>query len=230
LLNVTSGEDEVTLDEISAITEYIQREAGYDTNIIWGNCSNISLGKKISVTIIATGFDSKMFDRVDSSKNKTKVNLEDVTAMADGSIIEINRPIEVKPAAEIVLENEIELNPTVTTEMQKETEVLVETEMEEMKLVTREVKAEGSSIDENSLSHEERMRRIQKLRGLSMNKPADLTEMENEPAYKRRNLNLKDTPHSSDSNISTLYMSDGENGKSELKKNNTFLHGHDKVD
>src|SRR5215831_3332461 len=43
LVNINSGTQEVTLDEVSEITEYIQREAGYETNIIWGNCFNESL-------------------------------------------------------------------------------------------------------------------------------------------------------------------------------------------
>ncbi|MEO5675280.1 MAG: cell division protein FtsZ, partial [Chitinophagales bacterium] len=55
LVNITSGSVEVTLDEVSEITEYIQREAGYETNIIWGNCFNESLGEKLLVTVIATG-------------------------------------------------------------------------------------------------------------------------------------------------------------------------------
>ncbi len=58
LLNITSGKIEVTLDEISDIQEYIQTVAGADTNIIWGNCYNESLGDKLSVTVIATGFES----------------------------------------------------------------------------------------------------------------------------------------------------------------------------
>ena len=59
LLNITSGSKEVTMDEIFEITEFIQEEAGYGTDLIWGNCYDESLGNKISVTVIATGFDHK---------------------------------------------------------------------------------------------------------------------------------------------------------------------------
>ena len=99
-----------------------------------------------------------------------------------------------------------------------------------MRLITKEAKEETNVVDESGLSHDEKMRRIQKLRGLSMNKGEALSELEKEPAYKRRNLNLKDIPHSSEQNISTLYLSDSADGKHELKKNNSFLHGHNKVD
>lgn len=56
LLNVTSGEDEITMDEIDEITDYIQNEAGYTAELIWGNGTDESLGNSISVTVIATGF------------------------------------------------------------------------------------------------------------------------------------------------------------------------------
>ena len=234
LLNVTSGEEEVTLDEISNITEFIQSQAGYDSNIIWGNCHNPALGKAISVTVIATGFESQTFGRNDAAQRKQKLSLEGINTPenSDGSVREINRPsIQTKPAAESLIENEIELTPTVTGTVTSEPAMASEENLEgQMRLITKEAKEETNVVDESGLSHDEKMRRIQKLRGLSMNKGEALSELEKEPAYKRRNLNLKDIPHSSEQNISTLYLSDSADGKHELKKNNSFLHGHDKVD
>jgi len=58
LLYIASGTDEISMDEVSDITDYIQREAGSSAEIIWGNGYDESLGNKVSVTIIATGFDS----------------------------------------------------------------------------------------------------------------------------------------------------------------------------
>ena len=57
LLNISSGASEVTMDEISTITEFVQGEAGYGTDLIWGHCQDESLGESISVTVIATGFE-----------------------------------------------------------------------------------------------------------------------------------------------------------------------------
>jgi cell division protein FtsZ len=56
LLLIVSGSNEVTIDEISAINEYIQKEAGNSTNIIMGIGEDETLDNAISVTIIATGF------------------------------------------------------------------------------------------------------------------------------------------------------------------------------
>jgi cell division protein FtsZ len=57
LLNIISGDDEVRMGEIGQIIDYLQQEAGDNANIIWGNGYDPSLGNKISVTIIATGFE-----------------------------------------------------------------------------------------------------------------------------------------------------------------------------
>ena len=57
LLLIVSGSDEITIDEIGEINEFIQNEAGNNANIIMGVGEDETLGESISVTIIATGFD-----------------------------------------------------------------------------------------------------------------------------------------------------------------------------
>ena len=59
LIYITSGSDEVSLDEVVEITEYAQSICGNSSDVIWGNGVDESLGEDISVTLIATGFDSK---------------------------------------------------------------------------------------------------------------------------------------------------------------------------
>ena len=57
LLLIVSGNEEITIDEIGLINEYIQERAGHGANIIMGIGEDISLETSISVTVIATGFD-----------------------------------------------------------------------------------------------------------------------------------------------------------------------------
>ncbi len=57
LLLITFGSDEITIDEISEINEYIQNEAGHNANIIMGIGEDEKLEESISVTVIATGFN-----------------------------------------------------------------------------------------------------------------------------------------------------------------------------
>lgn len=56
LLNITSGTDEVTVDELGTITDMIRDRVGQMVNVIWGTCSDESLGEDIRITLIATGF------------------------------------------------------------------------------------------------------------------------------------------------------------------------------
>lgn len=56
LLNIISGNEEITIGEIGEIIEYLQMEAGQEADIIWGNGYDESIGDKISVTILCTGF------------------------------------------------------------------------------------------------------------------------------------------------------------------------------
>ncbi len=58
LLSIMSGEDdELSMDELSEITEYIQERAGDDAEVIFGQGIDPELGKGIRVTVIATGFE-----------------------------------------------------------------------------------------------------------------------------------------------------------------------------
>lgn len=58
LVNIASGEEEVRIDEIDAINEFIQA-ATHETDIILGTSRDMSLGNKLMVTVIATGFEAK---------------------------------------------------------------------------------------------------------------------------------------------------------------------------
>ena len=87
-------------------------------------------------------------------------------------------------------------------------------------------------IDEHNDDDQMRLfvERRKRLRGLNMKlqNPADLSDLENEPAYKRRQIDLEDLPHSSESNVSKYSLYEDENARPELKRRNPFL--HDNVD
>lgn len=57
LLYITSGEDEISLDEVHEITDYIQHICGNTAEVIWGNGVDKSLENSIAITVIATGFE-----------------------------------------------------------------------------------------------------------------------------------------------------------------------------
>ena len=78
LLLIVSGTNEVTLDEIGEINDYIQDEAGYDANIIMGIGEDDKLGDAISVTIVATGFAADQQSTITNTEVKKIIHtLED---------------------------------------------------------------------------------------------------------------------------------------------------------
>jgi cell division protein FtsZ len=88
---------------------------------------------------------------------------------------------------------------------------------------------EGANLNTEGLKIESRERES-RLRSISMQlrTPSGLTSLEDIPAYKRNNIDISETPHSSDSEVSSFTLTNGENNITELKQNNTFL--HDNVD
>ncbi len=70
LLYITSGTNEVSLDEVDEILEIAQNACGNNSDVIWGNGTDDSLGEALSVTLIATGFnhDSKPYTEVLAEK------------------------------------------------------------------------------------------------------------------------------------------------------------------
>ena len=74
LLLIVSGTNEVTLDEIGEINDYIQDEAGYDANIIMGVGEDEKLGDSIAVTIVATGFAKDQQSTITNTEAKKIVH------------------------------------------------------------------------------------------------------------------------------------------------------------
>ena len=124
---------------------------------------------------------------------------------------------EVEPEISSV-DSPIEMVSKNVPEFEKENQVVNEIDSEERSTETREMS-------------EDRINRI-KLATQKLRSPLGLNEMENEPAFKRRNVELDNVKKSTDSNISrfTLWENEDENGSKHtgLSDSNSFL--HDNVD
>ena len=70
LLLIVSGKEEITIDEIGLINDYIQERAGHGANIIMGIGEDSNLESSISVTVIATGFDPNQQEEIIHSEPK----------------------------------------------------------------------------------------------------------------------------------------------------------------
>lgn len=233
LVNITSGTREVTMDEIFEITEFVQEEAGYGTDLIWGNCYDETLGDSLCVTVIATGFESnKNYDKETGKvQEKIRVNLDDddhlsapkkkggISAITNDTEPERERPQPRKPAVfefDDVRETMNKYRPGYSYDEPYRKEEDRE----------REEEARRRKIEQDRVRRE----RLRSTR-VKLNNPHAINELENEPAYKRRGVRLDNVPHSSDEQMSGWTISDNENGDDDaptFRENNSFL--HDNVD
>lgn len=309
LLNVTSGTEEITMDELGEITDYIQEAAGQTAELITGYGCDETIGDNVNVTIIATGFNSKGIElngveparkpeKIIRKLEEEKPAVENVVAAAPeikseepnvlepflikrAPVVEEQKNEEIAPAVESVSEPAVEQvaepvaevqqpalihqleevkkeeaeEPALFNEvqdpelLQPQKQVSIEFEVTNVNPVSEPVSStvnepemkyeiEAQREEEDNLlkkyQQEEQVRkaqeRISKLKELSLKlkTPNGLAELEKEPAYRRRNINLESTPHSSESQVSRYTLSEGEDKKVEIKPNNSFL--HDNVD
>ena len=320
LLNITFGTEEILMDEIMDITDYIQDAAGQTAEVIWGYGTDPNLGEDLCVTVIATGFDATTSKSVtqaegpkkiwlhsndkgeeqttspaneaeqtepflkqgeepatDVDRNKWDVNMPqrelfptpESTTTSDTDIPSTEKladlPQDSLKHAEAQENNEPELNQDLP-ETPREEEVSTNEEfiiynldeVPEPDDLTADVAKNGDTPEEPESNQfqmaedntaeqaspsaqpsreafAERQRQI--TRSLAefkskLNLPGRIADLENEPAYKRRNVSIDDTPQSSDSQVSRMHLSeefDEEgNRRVELRNDNSFL--HDNVD
>ncbi len=246
LMNIASGSKEVTMDEIGDITDYIQEQAGLTADIIWGNCQDENLGERLSVTIIATGFKTR--EELGSEQIKVKENTKTIHTLDEEVKAEVKTsepllPLKDASPLEPTLKKEVPPQPTKVAEKEELTFEFTLQPQAKDSVINTPI-AEAHTEDEKKKVHdlydsdpedntEEQLRksreRIMKLKSLSYRiGNANISDMEKEPAYKRRNIKLDSVPHSSETNVSRYTLSNEDEKKSELRQNNSFL--HDNVD
>ena len=129
LLLIVSGSQEITIDEIGEINDFIQTEAGFNANIIMGVGEDDSLEDSVSVTIIATGFNAEQqHEIVNTEPNRIIHSLEEEQKVVKNIIDNVNFDIEVE--AEVVNPIQAESTSSITTPQET-----VVSEKEEEKIV-----------------------------------------------------------------------------------------------
>ena len=219
LLNITSGNEEVSMDEVGEVTDYITSEVARNVDIIWGIGSDDKLEDNICVTIIATGFESNSIPELYSRKTKKEViSLDDLRTYK----VSDNTDFEVKNTS---VENQLK---------QGVIEFNIDNENAD-KYVLDEKTAEKFSGPVDTKKAAERIRKIkdnrEKIKETNYrltNKTDDIEELENIPAYKRKKRELDKSKPSEDNEVSRYTLFDDENDEVKLSDNNTFL--HDNVD
>ncbi|MFL2573313.1 MAG: cell division protein FtsZ, partial [Flavobacteriales bacterium] len=265
LLKIVSGveEDEIRISELNIIKNKIQQAAGRDVNIIEGIGNDPTLEGSVSITVIATGFQTK---RVNEPVTiKLEENEEEINSEIE-SKIEINEN-QFNSQQTLLLDDDIEFENSVSeNESQNinvEEKIVVDLGLDESTENPEDFI--NNVIEENTLSHEEEndqqenesiefdipqqtekldndlnvsnvqsMRieareREERLREISikLRTPSGLTKLEEEPAYKRNKVDLEETIHSSEDEVSHFSLEEKDDNIL-LNDNNSYL--HDNVD
>jgi cell division protein FtsZ len=237
LVNITSGVKEATMDEIFEITEFIQEEAGNDTNLIWGNCFDERLGEKIAVTIIATGFES----RERRVPGQAQGQRPQANATPDRQVVHLDDDVKKSQPSLFTITSEQEYAP-----VEEKAANAVEFEFDNIRESVEHIRrTTGAGSDPyvrregEDLSPEERRRRIEEaqrrreearnrpLNVVKLNSPQTIIELENQPAYLRKSINLDDVPDAEKTTMSAWTISLEEEGEIRMG-GNSFL--HDNVD
>ncbi|MCO5230015.1 MAG: cell division protein FtsZ [Chitinophagales bacterium] len=229
LLYISSGSKEVTMDEISQITDYVQQAANNDTEIIWGVCHDDNLEDEVSVTLIATGFSD--IDEIKASKEKVVVKLETTTPVETPATTKAPEAT-VAPAKEEVVftinenkESSFAFEFPTNEEPAQTASVFTIKQVNPAESQAQTAASQLSThknVDRGSMNNEVIRRKMASPRFNDQ----FIQEMENTPSFQRKNKRFENMPHSSQSHLSRYSIVDSfedENGNTLDLKKNSFL-------
>ncbi|MFD1294694.1 cell division protein FtsZ [Lutibacter holmesii] len=112
LLLIVSGSEEITIDEIGEINDFIQSEAKSNVNIIMGVGEDEALGDSISVTVVATGFTKDQQYEISNTDPKIVKHIlgeeqEATFDLTDNKGVEVTSKSPTNPLKEEAVKDEI---------------------------------------------------------------------------------------------------------------------------
>ena len=131
--------------------------------------------------------------------------------------------IEEEESAEEVISSILEEEVVVSQSIV----LALDDEIEEKEETLNTLEAAAANPEVMKVEARERDNRLRAI-SMQLRTPSGLTSLEDVPAYKRNNIELEDPTHSSESEVSTYTLTNGNSNTTELKQNNSFL--HDNVD
>jgi cell division protein FtsZ len=229
LINISSGtgEHEITMDELGEITDYMYESASDDALIIRGLSKDDSLNEEISVTVIATGFESNSIFQPYKPPKPEKIDL-----FASNNMV----PKRIVPErGEDVFSVHEKGKKSIITDLEEESQGVIDFSLEQSENLA-EFRGRGPEEDgetkekpEATLRKVKHMQNILKREGLS-NKTMkeNIDTFEDVPAYVRRNLSIGVPENKPESKLSKFTLSSDEDDEPILRENNAYL--NDNVD
>jgi cell division protein FtsZ len=228
LLNISFGDNEITMDEIYEITEYAQEKAGNNADLIWGYNQEEALAEKINVTVIATGFETDIIPelytyekiRAKSTVKPTKKPLNNELILDDEIDFEVDYPENDNSDIFQIKKGTQPVNEPIGVEKVDEEITLFSTEQE------TEIDVDEDALIKNALKSIKKKEPKKTTANLkNETNPKIIDELENVPAFKRKGINIDEEMNIDDSQVSRYTLNDDDDD--ELSEN-PFL--HDNVD
>lgn len=158
LLLIVSGKEEITIDEIGLINDYIQEKAGHGANIIMGVGEDLNLESSISVTVIATGFDPNQQDEIIHSDPKKIIhnldeNNEYVHNLSSDTMIDKKDSLQFDFASNSIdfKNTNSEIENTDNTKIINDTHVNYEEVISDLKINEDEIEINDVSLNINEI-------------------------------------------------------------------------------
>ncbi|MCF6308029.1 MAG: cell division protein FtsZ [Flavobacteriaceae bacterium] len=124
LLLIVSGVEEITIDEIGEISDYIQSEAGHGANIIMGVGDDDSLEDSIAITVIATGFNVEQQNTIVNAESKKVIHILEDEQKAEHVLVADKNESPSNPMSEPI--NNVVKTPIIKHTLFEEEEEIVE--------------------------------------------------------------------------------------------------------
>jgi len=234
LLNITSGKDEITVDEIGNITDTIIENVKGKVNTIWGTCTDETLGDEIRVTLVATGFNEDSIPEF-IMQNPPEKQVVILPGTNEGSLfpeIEEKETIpdeapEEKPPEEKLAEENPVVEKDLTLENINETHILDSIEeAEEISPKKEEPTEQAETMKEGPKSLEKRnTERLKAFNYHNIYDSENIDHLEKEPAFKRKKSPVQPEIFPKEEHESRYTVSGTD---ARLRPNNPYL--HDAVD
>ncbi|MGB8359057.1 MAG: cell division protein FtsZ [Bacteroidales bacterium] len=228
LLNIKSGtgENEITMDELGELTDYVYEAISEDALIIRGLSTEEELGDAISVTVVATGFEASAdLDAYKPERRKEVVSLNAVQqpslpeSTANGETQYIVRP--ARPG-----HRDTPLHSTETNQGVIDFDIDGDISISPAPARPAPPPADKNEGTLRKLKH---MQNVIKNEGLSTRSMNDnIEDFEEVPAYVRKKIAIHNANKAAGSKVSKFTLSLDEDNQPVIRENNAYL--NDNVD
>ena len=188
LLNITSGtgKNELTMDEMTIITDFVTRSAKQCDIMMQGVCYDEKLGEAVSVTVVATDFQNSSF-------------IDPALELID------------KPKPDVIVLNNEKTPERVIFNANDDTQ----TSDNQEKTISTWTMPETESIPKE---------RVARPIPVILEENANIDELENTPAYVRRQIKLENQRSTTEKEVSKYTLASEKGNTVRLRDNNSYLY------